>query len=650
MEKLYIKAENGRFVLRTENSELTNLVIKNKKGVSTFNKIDSLTWYVEVTDVANLMTKDQEDRVNIYYGDDSKEISIDDFDIQFANSPQLLANDTVIYLYITLDKTLRFIWNQIPSAKSYVKNCKISNSVIKKNHLISFKVDVESYGIPINNLDFIISNRKEKFQFDLKSKWLESRRVEPNVFFNAFEVTIDFPQVLKTIITRFDYDDYDTTVIDFFITTSSEMLPLTNFKSRIIFTDLFNEETWLDYSDNMKVLVRWYETGLGNLSCRIGFLKKDIYSYFKEKENSEIIDSENTILITEYPYKAQENGLAFFKYLMEEQNTFKPIYIISRASNDLHLLEKYLSNVVFYKSKEHIDYFFKANFLAHTHTPNYAIPVLSASAEQKIKGMYKLFLQHGIIGVRNLEYMYGRKTHPNLINKFIVSSEREKSIVRDELYYPEEDIAVTGLARFDNLLKDNGFFESYKVRKKVLIMPSWRMGQEKLSDEDFIETTFYKVFHSLINNARLRKLVLDKGITIDLYLHNNFQKYNHLFTSDFVNIIKASDTTVQALLKGHGILITDFSSVGLDFAIQRRPVLYYQFDVELKEQRAEESSKNFLPGKIFHIEDDLINEIDQKVKRYKMDKEFKKLIPEKIYKYNDRNACKRIYETLKKSI
>lgn len=175
-------------------------------------------------------------------------------------------------------------------------------------------------------------------------------------------------------------------------------------------------------------------------------------------------------------------------------------------------------------------------------------------------------------------------------------------------------------------------------------------GEEKLSDEDFIETTFYKVFHSLINNARLRKLVLDKGITIDLYLHNNFQKYNHLFTSDFVNIIKASDTTVQALLKGHGILITDFSSVGLDFAIQRRPVLYYQFDVELKEQRAEESSKNFLPGKIFHIEDDLINEIDQKVKRYKMDKEFKKLIPEKIYKYNDRNACKRIYETLKKSI
>ena len=286
---------------------------------------------------------------------------------------------------------------------------------------------------------------------------------------------------------------------------------------------------------------------------------------------------------------------------MEEQNTFKPIYIISRASNDLHLLKKYLSNVVFYKSKEHIDYFFKANFLAHTHTPNYAVPVLSASAEQKIKGLYKLFLQHGIIGVRNLEY-------------------------------PEEDIAVTGLARFDSLLKDNGFFESYKVRKKVLIMPSWRMGQEKLSDEDFTETMFYKVFHSLINNPRLEKLVMDKGITIDLYLHNNFQKYNHLFTSDFVNIIKASDTTVQTLLKEHGILITDFSSV------------------ELKEQRAEESSKNFLPGKIFQIEDDLINEIEQKIKRYKMDKEFKKLIPEKIYKYNDRNACKRIYEVLKNSI
>ncbi|OTO13610.1 hypothetical protein A5882_002032, partial [Enterococcus sp. 4E1_DIV0656] len=97
MEKLYVKAENGRFVLQTENSELTNLVLKNKKGVTTFNKIDSLTWYVEVNDVANLMTIKQEDRVNIYYGDNSKEISIDNFDIQFVNSPQLLAGDTLIY-------------------------------------------------------------------------------------------------------------------------------------------------------------------------------------------------------------------------------------------------------------------------------------------------------------------------------------------------------------------------------------------------------------------------------------------------------------------------------------------------------------------------------------------------------------------------
>ena len=120
-----------------------------------------------------------------------------------------------------------------------------------------------------------------------------------------------------------------------------------------------------------------------------------------------------------------------------------------------------------------------------------------------------------------------------------------------------------------------------------------------------------------------------------------------MFKSSFVHIIESGEQTVQNLLKKHGILITDYSSVGLDFSILYRPVLYYQFDNQLSEQRDLESGNlEFLPGKIFHDENLLLEELYRKNDLYKMDKEYKLLVKNDIYQFRDRKACQRIFRNL----
>lgn len=175
-------------------------------------------------------------------------------------------------------------------------------------------------------------------------------------------------------------------------------------------------------------------------------------------------------------------------------------------------------------------------------------------------------------------------------------------------------------------------------------MPTWRKGQESLSNEEFMKTDFYKKFQELITDVRLKYLVTNKNCQIDFYLHNNFQKYNDLFNSDFVNIIPAGEYTVQELLKNHGVLITDYSSVGLDFAIQFRPVIYYQFDEGLSEMRTEEAS--FLPGPIVNSKEELLSIIERKTTSNKMDKEYKSIVTRDLYTYRDKHACKRIFDVL----
>ena len=132
------------------------------------------------------------------------------------------------------------------------------------------------------------------------------------------------------------------------------------------------------------------------------------------------------------------------------------------------------------------------------------------------------------------------------------------------------------------------------------------------------------------------------------------QKYIGYFSLDYPNIkvVKWPEYDVQELLKSSNFLITDYSSIAMDFAYMKKPLLYFQFDYEMyrkghyPEGYFQYERDGF--GKVCRDLDILFLEMGQVLEQ---DFEMEKMYQERVlqfYDYFDRKNCKRNYEAIKK--
>lgn len=515
-----------------------------------------------------------------------------------------------------------------------------SIDVDEKMGELDFGFFVESIN-PIEGLELIVRNRSTREEFssiNTNEQSLIHCRLNAN----------DFP-VIKTSNDEPLFETYDGNIFDFLIRPIFKWIPCINYRVRIEFNNQLEDEFWFNKNNEVKQLVMMYQTKVGKLAARFAYLPQKSFNRYKLLLNTDIYrratNNKKILLVSEYINKAQDTGLHFFKYMVDNhKEEFDTYYIITEHSKDLSNLEGYMDNVIFYRSVEHIDIVWQASYLAHSHSSIYAFPFNSKRMNNLRLNMHKLFLQHGIMGVRDLGYLY--QNDPLFTNKIVVSSNREKKIAEEKLQYPSDKIAITGLSRFDRLMKYKSLSKKQVLKKKVLIMPSWRKGEDKLTDEDFMNTQFYKEWQSLINDSEFCRLVRENSLIIDVYLHHNFQQYQHLFYSPCVNFINEGSISVQDLLINHGLLITDFSSVGLDFSLLDRPVLYFNFDNLFDFQRLER--EHFLPGEVIEERDNLIRKINYSLKSGKLKLRYRLYRRKNIYKFTDQNANNRIFMALKR--
>src|SRR5699024_2264439 len=348
---------------------------------------------------------------------------------------------------------------------------------------------------------------------------------------------------------------------------------------------------------------------------------KDTYQYYRSGTYKPLIENnKKTIVCLEYPEKAQENGFLFFKYLVSKyKRKYNIYYLVSKESPDLRNLEPYKEHVVYYKTIENFQLVQQADVICHSHVSKYALPFVSNKTEAFLQKKHRIFLRHGIIGSKNVENLYVNDGNRKVADKLVVSSNREKDIIVSEYGFRDDEVIITELARFDRVIKERRkWIKKFKNRNKILIMPTWRNGLNILSEDQFMETDYYKAYQSLITDPALEKIANQKQLIISFYLHRNFQQFTHLFGSDFVHVLAQDDYAVNELLADNQILITDYSSVGLDFALMHKKVLYYRPEKLLASDMMEEA-ENFLPGKIIQSQAELIENLQD----YKMDEAYK---------------------------
>lgn len=286
-------------------------------------------------------------------------------------------------------------------------------------------------------------------------------------------------------------------------------------------------------------------------------------------------------LISEMGIDAKDNGRDFFEYIRINHPEIQTAFILKKTALEYKNISS-IGPVIEPGSFEHFVTVFRSNFLISTHD-HYVLPMKWVNWRE-FKELYGwmvpdlkfVFLQHGVEqwnAEKNSNY------NRTKFDYFVTSTQSEFEEV-SKYGYPFGNVIKTGLPRFDKLNSaDNKLLRDRE--RIILFSPTWRQYLANVSDKEFLSSNYFKTVNSTLNNEKVLEL-LDK-YSIDLLFmppHHEIQKYLHEFSagSDRVKLISIDDHSLKEVLKDSSLILTDYSSISMDFAYMNRPVIYFQFD------------------------------------------------------------------------
>lgn len=349
-------------------------------------------------------------------------------------------------------------------------------------------------------------------------------------------------------------------------------------------------------------------------------------------------------LVNEEKNTARDNGYYFFKYMRSEHKSFRCYYVIDKKCNDYNKV-KDLGNIIQFGSIKHWLYYMASEYNISNQKGANPNTVLFYFIHIYLR-LYnnRVFLQHGIT-INNGEWLHYKNTR---FRYFICGAKREYDFIINNFGYPKKNVILTGFSRWDNLI------ENITEDKTILIMPTWRswLGREMNNLQkniNFKETNYFKYWNGLLNDDNFIKYIEKNNYQVYFYPHNNMQKFLYLFNSKSKNIsFINSNTDIQYMLRKSSIMITDYSSVSLDFGYMKKPVIYYQFDEkEYREKQYKDGYYSYVNdgyGPVCNNLEDLVNEII-KISQKGLNIKYEKRMNE-FFELHDKNNCERIYNAI----
>lgn len=345
-------------------------------------------------------------------------------------------------------------------------------------------------------------------------------------------------------------------------------------------------------------------------------------------------------IIGERPEEARDNGYWLYKWILENKPETNVRFVLKKSSVDYGKMPR-KDLIIEPGSAKHYIYWILSSYSVSTHMhgacpgKSFCIPFLPFARKKET-----VFLQHGIVK----DTLKLR----SCLDVIIASSEDEKKLILKGNPHYEENIFITGLCRYDNLVSRR------QDQRVLLIMPTFRkwlrdIGRLKNPREEFIKTEYYKRWNSFLNSDELKEVLETNDMRAIFFPHNEMQALvqNIECHNSRISIGKPGEYDTQKLLIESDILVTDYSSVFFDFIYMKKPVIFYQFDQEDFFSRHYRSPGKPYPfGDIFFNEKEVIDEIKRTIGRgYEVKEKYLK-DAEDFYKYHDRNNCERVYNLI----
>ena len=361
-------------------------------------------------------------------------------------------------------------------------------------------------------------------------------------------------------------------------------------------------------------------------------------------------------LISKHGNDIGDNAFIFFQYMRKEHPEVKCVYVADKKEKNAYETARKVGTVVQYRSIYHKLLYLVADKIITSHVGDsepwhYDKIIEMRQKYPKWTSRQKtVFLQHGVID-KNISFVYDKSKRP--VDLFICSTLPEMKYVSETLHYREEELACTGLARFDE-------WWDAKTQKKILLIPRYRKDvmmqlreNKKKLIYSFKKSAYYRRYQSLMENKELLDLLEVHGYQLVFFPHYEVQPLIEAFRtySDLVVIADVQTDTVDAMLKECAFMITDYSSVAFDFAYMNKPMLYYQFDRE--EFECEMGGSYFSHekdgfGPVVDNEEDVVRNIKDFFEgNFDVNGMYEKRRQDTFLHHDDKH-CQRIYEQIVK--
>ena len=364
-------------------------------------------------------------------------------------------------------------------------------------------------------------------------------------------------------------------------------------------------------------------------------------------------------LINDRNNKAGDNGEYFFRFLKKiKPKGIRFYFVIENNCSDYKRLKMY-DNIIDLHSKNYINLFFKVDKIISSISESWINNPFDDDG-QYLCDLFKfdlIFLQNGIIK-DDLSIFMNRVT--NKFDLILTTSIREyKSLLSSNYGYDINNLMLTGLPRFDNLLK---LRKDIKKEKIIIIFPTWRMNikgiknlitKESIKSDNFLNTTYYKFYNKLINNIFLLSSMEKNKYRGIFCLHPNFENEWIYFNKNKIFDIH-KNCYQQELFAQASLFVTDYSSLFFDFGYIKTPIIFTHFDYE--QYRKFQYSQGYFDylqdgfGPIFYDIESTINGIISEIENNcKMKKKYLRRI-QKFFKFIDDKNCYRTYISIIKPI
>ena len=359
----------------------------------------------------------------------------------------------------------------------------------------------------------------------------------------------------------------------------------------------------------------------------------------------------NLWLVCDNKNEARDNGYWLYKYIREKYPEQDIVYAINKKSRDF-LRVKDLGKTVNYGSYLHWILYLTAK--KNISSQKGGKPNAAVCYFLEVNGILKntrVFLQHGVIK-DDMPWLYYENTKMKM---FVCSTFREWKFVSETYHYPDGYVRELGLCRFDGL-------HDFEVKpKQILLMPTWRSwiatptsASYEIEDvSEFENTEYFRAWNEFLNSGRLADILEKNDMKLVFYPHRDMQMFLDKFgiNSDRIITAKFPEYDVQELLKESAYLITDFSSIAMDFAYMKKRLMYYQFDYEdfRKGQYGEGyfSYENDGFGKVCYTLETALDEIEKAVRENFVNEEIYLKRHDEFFDLFDTNNCERNYRAVK---